>query len=83
MHQRKRSFIHKLAKDTHKVKAAHHLLHGSHREFHSKYVISEPSSDTNMLSDYEHMMQQYLQQSSDEESHQYDTDDVLPDTMVG
>ena len=35
-----------------------------------------------MLSDYEHMMQQYLQQSSDEESHQYDTDDVLPDTMV-
>ena len=75
--------MHKLAKDTHTIKAAHHLAHGPDREFYSKYVISQSSPDTNMLSDYEHMMQQYLQPSSDEESHQYDTDDVLPDTMVG
>ena len=82
MHQRKISYMHKLAEGKHKINAAHHHAHGSHQEFRSKYVVCQPTSDTNMLSDYEHMIQQYLPQSSDDESHEYDADDVLPDSMT-
>ena len=82
MHQRKISYMHKLAEGKHKINAAHHHTHGSHQEFRSKYVVCQPTSDTNMLSDYEHMIQQYLPQSSDDESHEYDADDVLPDSMT-
>ena len=82
MHQRKLSYMHKLAKGTHKISAVQRHGHDPHQEFCSKYVVCQPTSDTNMLSDYEHMIQQYLPQSSDDESHEYDADDVLPDSMT-
>ena len=49
----------------------------------SKYVVSQSTFDTNVLSDHEHMMQQHSEHTSEEESHDHDADDVLPDTMVG
>ena len=75
--------MHKLAKGMHKISPVQRHGHDPHQEFCSKYVVCQPTSDTNMLSDHEHMIQQYLHQSSDEESHEYDADDVLPDSMTG
>ena len=101
MHQRKISYMHKLARGMHKINAAHHLAHGSHHGHghssadhsvkptghdnvsRSKYVVSESTFDTHALSDHEHMMQQHSEHTSEEESHDHDADDVLPDTMVG
>ena len=102
MHQRKISYMQKLAKGVHNINAAHHLVHDSqHRHgdgsadnpvcptchasniAQSKYVFSQPTSYTNMQSDGEHMAQDYLGETSEEESYEYDDDDILPDTMSG
>jgi mlo protein len=119
MHQRKVSYMHKLAKGMHKIHQIEHFLdgaagHGHHGHGHnsvkkgshsfsnydehgnakrntfsvgassssqSKYVVPPPQNTE--LSDQEHMIQQHLEHTSEEESHDHDDDDVLPDSIGG
>eukprot|EP00943_MAST-04B_sp_MAST-4B-sp1_P007803 g7803.t1 len=111
MHQRKVSYMHKLAKGIHKIHQAQHFIDGasvvtkvSHKHEHaptkrhtvssggsshslnisaqSKYVVPPPTQ-TKELSDQELLMQQHHDHTSEEDSHDHDADDVLPDTMAG
>ena len=86
--------IHKINAAHHLAHGSHHghghssvdqSVNVTHHEntSRSKYVVSHSASDKDALSDREHMMQQHAEHTSEEESHDHDADDVLPDTMVG
>ena len=49
----------------------------------SKYVVPPSTSKTDVQPEHAHTHEKHLVESSEEESSEYNADDVLPDTMCG